>query len=143
MGDKRANFDLAHLYEFGIGGVKYDPKQAVKILNEGYQAGYEGPLSYLASCYYRGVGVEQDFAKAAALFRELNDMSYFGSMYQGYLGLMMIQGLGVEKNVRAGLKMVRKVLKRNFGVGWACYGDCHRYGLGVKKDRKKAIYFYP
>ena len=32
MGEPRVNFDLAHLYENGIGGIEHDPKEAVRLL---------------------------------------------------------------------------------------------------------------
>lgn len=127
------NFDLAALYENGIGGVERNPEYAVRLLTDAYHAGEQFSTSYLAWCYYRGVGVKQDFAKAASLLRELKEMGVYGRRYQGYLGLMMIQGLGEEQNVKSGLKLVKKGLRKNFGCGWACYADCYRYGLGVKK----------
>lgn len=39
MGAKRANFDLAHMYENGIGGAERNPKYAVKLLPDSYHDG--------------------------------------------------------------------------------------------------------
>lgn len=75
--------------------------------------------SYLAGCYYRCVGVEHNFSKAAALFIDLTEMIVLGKKYQGYLGLMVTRGIGMERNVREGLRIIRKGLKKNFGCGWA------------------------
>lgn len=142
-GDLLASYDLSDCYEHGI-AVDRDPRMASKLLQEVYESGQVMSGAFHLTRYYElGIGVEQDLEKAAALYRELKTRNTWeGKLLQVYYGMYLIRGLGVEKNVRAGLKVVRAGLKTGHGCGWAVYSDCYRHGYGVAKDVIKAVRYY-
>lgn len=54
----------------------------------------------------------------------------------------MIRGLGVEKNVGAGLRIVKDGLAKGFGSGYSVLGYCYRHVCCVKKDISQAVRYY-
>lgn len=81
--------------------------------------------------------------KAGSLYKELlNCDSWIGRFYQVYYGMCLVRGLGVTKRTQTGLKIIREGLSSGHACGWSVYGDCYRYGYGMKNDVVQAIRCY-
>lgn len=139
----RVSYDLAYMYENGIGGLERNLTELIILLKEGYVAGDVMSTFCLARCYFFGIGVKTDIAKTIALYTEMKDMGPYATRLHGYLGLCFVRGIGVRKNVRAGLQMIRQGLTEGSSISWAIYGHCYRHGYGVKKDAETAIRPHP
>ena len=57
-------------------------------------------------------------------------------------GLCLVRGLGVERNRRLGMELIKKGLYENHGVGWSVIAKCYRHGYGVEVDMAKAVSYY-
>ena len=60
-----AQFTLGRWHEEGGEGLEQDYVKAAALFHEAADLGHEGAQNHLAACYYKGQGVEQNFARAA------------------------------------------------------------------------------
>jgi TPR repeat protein len=69
QGQVIAEYQLGYLYENGF-GIDKNPKLASTWFAKAAQEGLPEALYALATCYYYGVGVQQDIAQAVTLYHQ-------------------------------------------------------------------------
>ena len=132
---------LAVCYDKGIGEDR-DLVKAFQMYRECFDNGFL-PAAQLAYCYDTGKGVERDPRKGAEVFeRCMNSGTWHSDFYKACFGLRLIQGNGVERDVARGKAIIIDSTKSGSAYSWNALGECFRYGLGFRKDAKKAKEFY-
>ena len=58
------------------------------------------------------------------------------------IGLMLLDGIGVSKDIEKGFKIIYKVAKEGLVDAYIALGDCYHYGKGVKTDFEKGFHWY-
>lgn len=59
---------LGQFYEDGSNGVTKDPAEAVKWFRKSAEYGHASSLSWLGYCYWKGIGVEENFEEACGYY---------------------------------------------------------------------------
>ncbi|MFQ5624082.1 MAG: caspase family protein [Paracoccaceae bacterium] len=80
-GSSEAQFELAKLYETGI-GVEQDPKRALELFRQSAENDFPDALNDLGFMYYQGgLGLARDTDKALALFERAADLRHPQAMF--------------------------------------------------------------
>ena len=95
----------------------------------------------LAKLYLRGQGVERDFAKAAALFRDAAARGRDADA-QYALAVMLEQGMGTAKNQKEALAWYRRAAKTGHSRALLNLGFAYVRGVGVPQDYKRAREYF-
>jgi TPR repeat protein len=95
----------------------------------------------LAKLYLRGQGVDRDFAKAAALFRDAAARGRDPDA-QYALAVMLERGMGTAKNQREALVWYRRAAKTGHSRALLNLGFAYVRGVGVPQDYKKAREYF-
>lgn len=88
------------------GGPSHEPKSLRQRAEEGDPAAQ----NELGACYYRGKGVEQDYAKAVKWFRKSAEQGNAKGQYN--LGVCFYNGQGVSQNEAEAAKWYRKAAEQ-------------------------------
>ena len=64
-GDLKAQSELGFMYEYGAGGARRDPAEALNWYHKAAQQGDIGAKHSIAGMYFEGVGVTKDYQEAA------------------------------------------------------------------------------
>lgn len=102
-GDANSQFDLALMYEQGIGLAK-DEKQAVAWYRKAAEQGNSNAQYNLAVLYENGRGTTVDFAAANQWYRAAAMQG--DGLAVGNLGMLYIRGQGVNTDKVAGLALL-------------------------------------
>ena len=133
---------LAVCYDRGIGEDR-DPVRAFQLYRECFDGGYLLTTARLAHCYDTGTGVQRDpYEATMVLERCMNSGTWYSDRFKAYLGLRLIQGNGVEKDVARGKAIIIDSTKCGSSHTWNVLGKCFRYGLGFGRDIRKAKEYY-
>ena len=133
---------LATCYDRGIGEDR-DPVKAFQLYRECFDGGYLVTAAELAHCYDTGSGVERDPCEATKVFEQcMNSGTWCSDRFKAYLGLRLIQGNGVEKDIARGKTIIIDSTKSESAHSWYILGKCFRHGLGFRRDIEKAREFY-
>jgi TPR repeat protein len=95
----------------------------------------------LAKLYLRGQGVDRDFAKAAALFRDAAARGRDPDA-QYALAVMLERGMGVPKNQAEALAWYRRAAKAGHSRALLNLGFAHVRGVGVPQNYKRAREYF-
>ncbi|HUT51289.1 MAG TPA: hypothetical protein VM325_18310 [Alphaproteobacteria bacterium] len=95
----------------------------------------------LAKLYLRGQGVDRDFAKAAALFRDAAARGRDADA-QYALAVMLEQGMGTAKNQNEALAWYRRAAKTGHSRALLNLGFAYVRGVGVPQDYKRAREYF-
>ena len=90
--------------------------------------------------YYRGEGVEQDYAKEMEWYEKAADLGYADAMHN--IGYMYNYGEGVEQDYAKALEWYEKAAKGGNGSSANNIGYMYFYGEGVEQDYDKALEWY-
>ena len=99
--------------------------------------GDAGAQFMLGDCYYRGEGVEKDFAEAVKWYRkaaEQGNANAHSNLAQLMLGVCYKNGIGVAKDYAEAVKWYRKAAEQGDADAQYMLGGCYRDGEGVEKD---------
>ena len=133
---------LAVCYEKGIGEDR-NPSKAFQLYRECFDGGYFMTTARLAHCYDTGTGVKRDPREATkVLDRCMTSGTWYSDRFRAYLGLRLIQGKGVEKDIARGKAIIIDSTKSGNSHSWNVLGECFRHGIGFGRDIKKAKEFY-
>jgi TPR repeat protein len=91
-------------------------------------------------CYYRGVGVAEDFKKAIEYYQLAANQNIPNAYYN--LGVCYEKGHGVAKDETKAIEFYHIAAKYNDSDALLALGVCHECGIGVKMDEKEAIRCY-
>ena len=128
-GDVDAQNTLAVYYNFGIGGVGKDAKEAVKWFRKAAEQGLDAAQINLGSAYETGEGVPQDMKVAVKWYRKAAEQ---GDSYGQYrLGAMYMNGLGVTLNHKEARKWFRKAAEQGYDKAQCALAVNYAIGKGV------------
>ena len=137
-----AKQSLGICYEKGIGEDR-DPSKAFHLYRECFDGGFLVAVTQLAHCYDTGIGVEKDPFQATKVFEQcVNSGTWYRDRFKAYMGLRLIRGNGVEKDVSRGKAIIIDSTISGSAHSWYALGECFRHGLGFRKNIKKAKELY-
>ena len=137
-GVTRACTALAVVVQFGQ-GTTADPARAAKIYAIGCRGGDENACSNLGTMFNGGIGVPKDEKVAAGLFKQACDGG--NSIGCGNFAYMVEFGKGVAKNQQTAARIYERACQaQSSECVWL--GAVYHAGIGVKKDRKRALAEY-
>jgi TPR repeat protein len=172
QGFKDAQFKLGYMCAMGMGTL-YSPQEALKWYGKAGKQGCSTSLRNIGTMYYAGEGIPQNFKKAieyylqAASLNDLKAMNLLGISYRKIgndreavkwdrkaaeggephakvnLGLMLLDGRGVEQNEIEGIKWLRAAAED--GIVDACMwlGQAYEKGSGaVQQDHIEALQWF-
>lgn len=99
------------------------------------QAQYDIGLSY-----YKGNGVEQNYAEAIKWYRKAAKQGYVHAQVD--LGFAFESGNGVKQNYEEAVKWYRKAVEQGDSYAQYNLGVCYENGKGLKKDMSEAVHLY-
>ena len=114
--------------------------QALKMLADLAEKGNADAMNGLGSFYYRGLGVDKDYAKATRWFAKAAEKGQVQAMYS--LGCCSYQGHGVPKDMAASLRWFTKAGEQGHAEGAYNAGMLHAGGQGTPADKDKARTWY-
>ncbi len=94
----------------------------------------------LASLYYLGKGVPQDYARAAGWYMKAADQGY--AKAQSDLGVMYYRGTGVPKDDVEAVRWYRKAAEQGYPSAEFNLGLMYQSGRGVARDETQAVRWY-
>ena len=112
-----------------------------KALEGGEQLFTVHAMNGIASMYYDGLGVEQDYAQAMEWYTKTADlgdtdaMNYIGNMYR-------MGGLGVEQDYTQAMEWYTKAADLGDTIAMVNVGSLYGEGLGVEQDYAQAMEWY-
>jgi TPR repeat protein len=139
-GDWFSQRRLGYFYERGL-GLARDDRLAAEWYGKSAEAGDREGQEYLATMYRDGRGVARDFKEARKWFSLAADQGSAWALMN--LGLLHTHGGdGVPLDYVTAADLFRKAADRGnadaqYDLGWA-----YERGLGVPKDRQRAIEWY-
>jgi TPR repeat protein len=86
----------------------------------------------LGICYLDGVGVEQDYVKAAELFSLAAEQGYAEA--QCRLGQCYLERQGVRRNLSKGFELFQQAAAQNYGKAEYLIGNCYYTATAVNQD---------
>ena len=94
----------------------------------------------VASSYYGGVGVSQDYKEAVYWLRKSAEQGHAGA--QCLLGSCYYVGTGVSQDYKEAVYWFRKSVEQGWARAQYNLGVCYDVGNGVSQDYKEAVYWY-
>ncbi len=116
-----------------------DSQNIKDILNNAEKGDAEAQLN-LGTRYYKGNGVEQNYAIAFEWYKKAAQQGHPEA--QNALGLCYKNGEGVEKNLAEAAKWYRKAAEQGHALAQNSLGYCYISGNGVEKDIDEAVKWY-
>lgn len=139
-GDRAAEMRAGVIYRDGLTG-KIDGTEAVRWFNEAMKRGDpEAPLA-LGELYARGLGVRQDYARAAELYRTAANFGR-NAQAQYLLGELYTYGRGVPNDYSIAIDWFRKAALRNHAGAQSYLGSFYENGYGIDQDPVEAYVWY-
>jgi TPR repeat protein len=141
-----ANRGLAEAqYEVGMirldkGQKLYNPSIATHWLSEAAKENYAPAIGQLGNCYEHGLGIEQDYKKAAECYTIAAKAGIIGAAFA--LGTLYENGLGVEQDYREAGKWYEPAANSGYPSAIYNLGRFFQFGWGVTPDFAKAFELY-
>jgi TPR repeat protein len=139
--------EYGRCYCYGLRGLPQDNKKAFKCFKFAADAGDLESIKNLGVCYFRGVGVDVDLAKAKKLFIHVIDMGKNNDTESVADAMNMLarcyKKAGDEKNA---FDYYEQAAHKGNGYAQAFLGKCYEIGgvgcVRVKKDEKLAAQYF-
>jgi TPR repeat protein len=128
--------ELGFRLRYGV-GIAIDEERGWNMTIAAAKAGH--PLA-LASCYYNGKGVAQDYAKAVELYKLSAELEHPGGHIG--LGLCYDNGHGVVADMSKAVACYKLAAKQNMSMARFNLGICSEFGEGVERDMQEAVRWY-
>ena len=136
VNDLDAMVKIGSLYLYGEQRVPRDPRHAAIWFNKAASKGNANAKDYLAGMYAQGVGVEQSYSKAYAMYSELAQGGNLSAATE--LGILYKDGLGTAKDAKKAIFWLRKGLTQ-FSQGLYPLSQMYAEGLGMEKNLVLAL----
>ena len=139
-GDRAAQMRAAVIYRDGLTG-KPDGAEAYRWVTEAMKRGdLDAPLM-LGDLYARGLGVRQDYARAAELYRTAAN---FGRSVEAQylLGDLYAYGRGLPQDYAMAIDWLRKAGLRGHAGAQSYLGSFYENGFGIDRDPVEAYVWY-
>ena len=104
------------------------------------EQGYDSGQEKLGDCYYKGVGVAQDYEKAVYWYTKAAEQGY--PYAQKKLGDCYYKGEGVAQDYEKAVYWYTKAAEDGSAVDQEKLGTCYYEGKDVAQDYEKAVYWY-
>ena len=120
-----------------IGSIKPISENAMKSLTQFANLGYPEAQCHLGLFYYYGIGISQDYSKAAELWTKASDQRFEDAEY--YLAHCYFDGTGVNQDYHKAAKIWYKLTNNgNYGARYNL-GRCFHDGQGVPVNYEQAL----
>lgn len=140
LGDEKCLYKVGLAYLNGLYGKNQNVDKAIDLLNKAEKKGNIEARIKLGEIYYYGFSIiTQDFDKAIKYFKKLPQDNP-KAMY--YIGLMMIQGQGIKKDVKKGFNMLYKSAMSGYSQAQIEVGKIYKEGKIVEKNYEAAIKWF-
>ena len=100
------------------------------------EQGYDSGQEKLGDCYYKGVGVAQDYEKAVYWYTKAAEQGY--PYAQKKLGDCYYKGEGVAQDYEKAVYWYTKAAEQDYSVAQFRLAECYALGLGVPQDDREA-----
>jgi len=135
---------LAQLYQYGLWGVEKHLGKAVEWYTKATSSNWRGngyPLAQhnLATMYYYGQGLTQDFDAAIELFWDASSQDLPSAKY--FIGLMYHNGEGPAKNIKEAINWYTQASKRGSAPAQFALARMYDKGDGISRNSEKAVRF--
>lgn len=135
---------LAQLYQHGLWGVEKHIGKAVEWYTKAASSNWRDnsyPLAQynLATMYYYGQGLTQDFEAAINWFLTATSQDFPAAQY--FIGLMYHNGEGFAKSLKAAIDWYTKASKRGSAPAQFALAKMYDKGEGVPRNSEKAVRF--
>jgi TPR repeat protein len=139
-GDRAAQMRAAVIYRDGLTG-KPDGAEAYRWFTEAMKRGdLDAPLM-LGDLYARGLGVRQDYARAAELYRTAANFGHSAEA-QYLLGDLYAYGRGLPQDYTLAIAWLRKAALHRHAGAQSYLGSFYEYGFGIDRDPVEAYVWY-
>lgn len=175
-GNHEAQYRVGSFYYHGT-GVEKDLTECLRHMRSSEAQGNPNAQTFLAICYTYGTGVEKDILKSSELlekamaqnsqpakeafasFQKRPDWIAFQIERDYNLGMLHLNGVGVEKNLDQAINLFISCARRGHSSaifqledmakkktltaeGLILLGDCYREGIGVRVNKQKVYTYY-
>ena len=94
----------------------------------------------LGRCYYKGIGVAQDYKEAVKWYTKSAEQG--DAKAQSNLGVCYEKGTGVDKDEKQAVKWFTKSAEQGDATAQFFLGVCYANGKGVGKNEREAVKWY-
>ena len=123
--------------------------KAYEYTNMAYEKNIISGVYYMAYLLENGIGCEQDYARAIALYEQVMEAEDL-SVYDAYLkdaaatnrGMMHIHGEGMEQNYEEAMNCFKKAADDDYAMAEYYLGQMYENGFGCDQDYDKAFDWY-
>jgi TPR repeat protein len=141
-GDAYSCGELSRMYDSGRGGLSRSlphaaALRAAELYMNGCAGGDQVACSNLAYLYLRGVGVKQDYGRAAGTFYGACDAGEPRACHN--LGVLYMNGSGVARKPTTATQLFERACNAGDGRGCSSLATAHFRGLGVPTSHPKAL----
>lgn len=140
QGNPTAQFYLALVYYYGVGGKDKNYKTALPWFLKAGENGHAKAQDYLADMYDHGDGTQKDIKKAIKWQKKAaeNGIKYS----QVNLGIKYRDGKGVKKDYQEALRLFHNAVKIGYLRAYDEIGYMYEMGYGVEKSDLTAAQWY-
>jgi hypothetical protein len=139
-GDRSAQMRAAVIYRDGLIG-KSDGAEAYRWFTEAMKRGDADAPLMLGDLYARGLGVRQDYARAAELYRTAANFGRSAEA-QYRLGDLYAYGRGLPQDYALAIDWLRKAGLRGHAGAQSYLGSFYENGFGIDRDPVEAFVWY-
>jgi TPR repeat protein len=132
-----ALFNMALLYDGGLGGVVKNPIQAHALFLEAAIGGVPEAQYQVALQFERGLTCAQNASEAAFWYEEAAKRGHAEAFNN--LGVLYKEGVGVEQNYHRAFVCFSRASEKGLAVAQYNLGQLYDAGLGVEVDHDKAL----
>ena len=132
-----ALFNLALLFDGGLGGVEKNPIRAHELFLEAAIGGVPEAQYQIALQFERGITCVQNSSEAAFWYEEAAKRGHVEAFNN--LGVCYKEGVGVEQNYKRAFICFSRASEKNLAVAQYNLGQLYDAGLGIEKDHDKAL----
>ncbi len=132
-----ALFNMALLFDAGLGGVEQNPVRAHGLFLEAAIGGVPEAQYQVALQFERGITCAQNPSEAAFWYEEAAKRGHVEAFNN--LGVCYKEGLGVEQNYHRAFVCFTRASEKNLAVAQYNLGQLYDAGLGVEEDHDKAL----
>jgi serine/threonine-protein kinase len=141
QGFAKGETNLGDMFFFGRGGLDKSPAQALSWYLKASDQNFPGAQYRLGYMYEKGVGANQDVARAVKLYRAAASGGYPDA--ENLLGILLATGSdGVPQDDDEAVVWYRKAADQGFAKAQKNLGDMYFFGRGVDKDPQQAVSWY-
>lgn len=135
-GHARAQNNIGACFAEGLGGLERDPALAQRWLALAAEGGDPVGQRNLAALCFKGEGVAQDYARAAALYRSAAEQG--DGPAQDMLSWMLLEGEVIPVDAVEARRWARAAADQGIATSMTRLGMLHHNALGVERDAVQA-----